>query len=168
MPRGTQKYDWEIELAAVIGKTARYVAPAEALDHVAGYTVAIDLSARDFNLAPDQFYKFDWVAGKATDMSCPFGPWILPAAAFPDPQNIALKLAVNGETKQDSSTSQMIFSIAEQIARASEIMTLDPGDVVLTGTPAGVGVPKGTFLKPGDRLDADIERIGRLSVTIRA
>ena len=168
MPRGTQKYDWEIELAAVIGKTARYVTPAQALDHVAGYTVAIDLSARDFNMAPDQFYKFDWVAGKATDTGCPMGPWIVPAAALPDPQNVALKLAVNGETKQDSTTGQMIFSIAEQIARASEIMTLDPGDVLLTGTPAGVGVPKGTFLKPGDRLDADIDGIGRLSVTIRA
>lgn len=168
MPRGTQKYDWEIELAAVIGKTARYVTPAEALNHIAGYTIGIDLSARDFNMAPDQFYKLDWVAGKATDTSCPLGPWIVPAPAFADPQNIALKLAVNGETKQDSNTSQMIFSIAEQIARASEIMTLDPGDVVLTGTPAGVGVPKGTFLKPGDRVDADIDGIGRLSVTIRS
>jgi 2-keto-4-pentenoate hydratase/2-oxohepta-3-ene-1,7-dioic acid hydratase in catechol pathway len=168
MPRGTQKYDWEIELAAVIGTTARYVAPVKALDHVAGYTIGIDLSARDFNQAPDQFYKLDWVAGKATDTSCPLGPWIVPAAAFPDPQSIALKLAVNGQIKQDSDTNQMIFSIAEQIARASEIMTLDPGDVVLTGTPAGVGVPKGTFLKPRDRLDADIDGIGRLSVTIRA
>ncbi len=168
MPRGTQKYDWEIELAAVIGKTARYVTSTQALDHVAGYTAAIDLSARDFNQAPDQFYKLDWVAGKATDTSCPLGPWMVPAAALPDPQNVALKLAVNDETKQDSTTGQMIFSIAEQIARASEIMTLDPGDVLLTGTPAGVGVPKGTFLKPGDRLDADIDGIGRLTVTIRA
>jgi 2-keto-4-pentenoate hydratase/2-oxohepta-3-ene-1,7-dioic acid hydratase in catechol pathway len=168
MPRGTQKYDWEIELAAVIGKTARYVAPEHALDHVAGYTIGIDMSARDFNVAPDQFYKFDWVAGKATDTGCPLGPWMMPAAALPDPQNVALKLAVNGAVKQDSNTGQMIFSVAEQIARASEIMTLDPGDVLLTGTPAGVGVPKGTFLKAGDRLDADIAGIGRLSVTIRA
>jgi 2-keto-4-pentenoate hydratase/2-oxohepta-3-ene-1,7-dioic acid hydratase in catechol pathway len=168
MPRGTQKYDWEIELAAVIGKTARYVSVADALNHIAGYTIAIDMSARDFNMAPDQFYKFDWVAGKATDTGCPLGPVIVPARAFPDPQNIGLKLAVNGATKQDSSTRQMIYSVAEQIARASEIMTLDPGDVILTGTPAGVGVPKGTFLKPGDRLDADIEGIGRLTVTIRA
>jgi 2-keto-4-pentenoate hydratase/2-oxohepta-3-ene-1,7-dioic acid hydratase in catechol pathway len=166
MPRGTQKYDWEIELAAVIGKTARYVTPQQALQHVAGYTIAIDLSARDFNQAPDQFYKFDWVAGKATDTSCPLGPWIVPASEFPDPQKIALKLAVNGEVKQDSNTDKMIYSVAEQIARASEIMTLDPGDVVLTGTPAGVGVPKGTFLKLDDRIDADIAGIGRLSVTI--
>jgi len=166
MPRGTQKYDWEIELAAVIGKTARYVSPDRALDHVAGYTVGIDLSARDFNQAPDQFYKFDWVAGKATDTGCPLGPWIVPASVFADPQKIPLKLSVNGEVKQDSNTSRMIFSIAEQIARASEIMTLDPGDVILTGTPAGVGVPKGTFLKVGDRIDAEIAGIGVLSVSI--
>lgn len=167
MPRDTQKYDWEIELAAIIGKTARYVTSERALDHVAGYTVAIDMSARDFNMAPDQFYKFDWVAGKATDTGCPLGPWIVPAAALPDPQNVPLKLAVNGETKQNSNTDKMIFSVAEQIARASEIMTLDPGDVVLTGTPAGVGAPKGTFLKVGDRIDAEISGIGTLSVTIK-
>jgi 2-keto-4-pentenoate hydratase/2-oxohepta-3-ene-1,7-dioic acid hydratase in catechol pathway len=167
MPRGTKKYDWEIELAAVIGKTARYISVDNALNHVAGYTVAIDLSARDFNQAPDQFYKFDWVAGKATDTACPMGPWIVPAEALGDVQNVALKLAVNGVVKQDSSTSQMIYSVAEQIARASELMTLDPGDVVLTGTPAGVGVPKGTFLNPGDRIDAEIAGIGMLSVEIK-
>jgi 2-keto-4-pentenoate hydratase/2-oxohepta-3-ene-1,7-dioic acid hydratase in catechol pathway len=166
MPRGTQKYDWEIELATIIGKPARYVAPSQALDHVAGYTIAIDMSARDFNMAPDQFYKFDWVAGKASDTGCPLGPWIVPAVAIPDPQKVALKLSVNGAVKQDSNTDQMIYSIAEQIARASEIMTLDPGDVLLTGTPAGVGVPKNTFLKAGDRLDAEIAGIGALSVTI--
>ena len=82
MPRGTKKYDWEIELAAVIGKTARYVTAENALSHIAGYTVAIDISARDFNQAPDQFYKFDWVAGKATDTACPMGPWIVPAEAL--------------------------------------------------------------------------------------
>ena len=167
MPRGTKKYDWEIELAAVIGKTARYVSVENALSHIAGYTVAIDLSARDFNQAPDQFYKFDWVAGKATDTACPLGPWIVPADALGDVQNVALKLSVNGTVKQDSNTSQMIYSVAEQIARASELMTLDPGDVVLTGTPAGVGVPKGTFLNPGDRIDAEIAGIGKLSVEIK-
>ena len=167
MPRGTKKYDWEIELAAVIGKTARYVSVENALSHIAGYTVAIDLSARDFNQAPDQFYKFDWVAGKATDTACPLGPWIVPAEALGDVQNVALKLSVNGVVKQDSSTSQMIYSVAEQIARASELMTLDPGDVVLTGTPAGVGVPKGTFLNPGDKIDAEIAGIGKLSVEIK-
>ena len=168
IPRGTQKYDWEIELAAVIGKTARYVTAERALEHIAGYTIAIDMSARDFNQAPDQFYKLDWVAGKATDASCPMGPWIVPAPALGDVQNVALKLSVNGVIKQDSNTNQMIFPVAEQIARASELMTLDPGDVVLTGTPAGVGAPKGTFLKPGDRIDAEIAGIGKLSVEIKS
>ena len=167
MPRGTKKYDWEIELAAVIGRTARYVSAERALDHVAGYTIAIDMSARDFNQAQDQFYKFDWVAGKATDTSCPMGPWIVPAQALPDVQNVKLKLSVNGVVKQDSSTQQMIYSVAEQIARASELMTLDPGDVVLTGTPAGVGVPKGTFLNPGDTIDAEIAGIGKLTVEVK-
>ncbi|SDR12249.1 2-keto-4-pentenoate hydratase/2-oxohepta-3-ene-1,7-dioic acid hydratase (catechol pathway) [Rhizobiales bacterium GAS113] len=166
MPRGTKKFDWEVELAAVIGRTARYVTPETALSHVAGYTIAIDLSARDFNQAPDQFYKLDWVAGKANDSCCPLGPWIVPASVFGDPQQAELKLSVNGELKQDSDAGQMIYSVAEQIARASEIMTLDPGDVVLTGTPAGVGVPKGTFLKIGDRIDAEIEGIGALSVVV--
>jgi 2-keto-4-pentenoate hydratase/2-oxohepta-3-ene-1,7-dioic acid hydratase in catechol pathway len=167
MPRGTQKFDWEIELAAVIGKKARYVTPANALDHVAGYTVAIDFSARDFNQAPDQFYKFDWVAGKAIDTGCPMGPWIVPADRIADPQDLALTLSVNGVVKQDSNTRQMIYSVAEQIARASEIMTLDPGDVLLTGTPAGVGAPKGTFLAAGDRVAATIQGIGTLAVEIQ-
>lgn len=167
MPRGTKKYDWEIELAAVIGKTARYVPVETALSHVAGYTIAIDMSARDFNQAPDQFYKFDWVAGKATDTACPMGPWIVPAEALGDVQNVALKLSVNGAVKQDSTTGQMIYTVAEQIARASQLMTLDPGDVILTGTPAGVGVPKGTFLNPGDKIDAEIAGIGKLSVEIK-
>ena len=91
---------------------------------------------------------------------------MVPAVALPDPQNVALKLSVNGEVKQNSNTDKMIYSVAEQIARASEIMTLDPGDIVLTGTPAGVGAPKGTFLKVGDRIDAEIAGIGTLSVII--
>jgi 2-keto-4-pentenoate hydratase/2-oxohepta-3-ene-1,7-dioic acid hydratase in catechol pathway len=166
MPRGTKAFDWEIELAAVIGKTARYVTPDKALDHVAGYTIGLDLSARDFNRAPEQFYKLDWVAGKANDTTGPIGPWIVPAYSFGDPQKAKLKLSVNGEVKQDSDAGKMIFSVAEQIARASEIMTLDPGDVIFTGTPAGVGVPKQTFLKVGDRIDAEISKIGILSVEI--
>jgi 2-keto-4-pentenoate hydratase/2-oxohepta-3-ene-1,7-dioic acid hydratase in catechol pathway len=151
---------------AVIGKTARYVTPDQALSHIAGYTVAIDLSARDFNRAPDQFYKLDWVAGKACDTCCPMGPRIVPASAIPGPQQVKLKLSVNGAVKQDGSATQMIYSVAEQIARASEIMTLDPGDVVLTGTPAGVGVPKQTFLKVGDRIDAEISGIGAFHVVV--
>ncbi len=167
MPIGTEKFDWEIELAAVIGRTARNVSVAQAMEHVAGYTVAIDFSARDHNRAPETFYKLDWVAGKANDTCCPIGPRIVPTSAIPDPQNVGLKLSVNGETKQDGRSTDMIFSLAEQIATASRIMTLDPGDLILTGTPAGVGVPKGTFLAVGDRVDAEIEGVGRLSVEIR-
>lgn len=166
MPIGTKAFDWEIELACVIGTSARNVSVERALDHVAGYTVAIDFSARDHNRAPETFYKLDWVAGKANDTCCPMGPCIVPVSARADWQDVGLKLSVNGEVKQDGRTSQMIFSIAEQIATASRIMTLDPGDVVLTGTPAGVGVPKGTFLAVGDRVEAEIEGIGRLDVSI--
>jgi len=167
MPIGTRAFDWEIELAAVIGRTARNVSPETALDHVAAYTVSVDFSARDHNRAPETFYKLDWVAGKANDTCCPIGPRLVPASTFADPQAIGLKLSVNGEVKQNGSTADMIFSIDEQIAIASRIMTLDPGDLILTGTPAGVGVPKQTFLKVGDRVDAEIEAIGRLSVTIQ-
>ena len=167
VPIGTKAFDWEIELALVIGKAARNVSVATALDHVAAYSVAVDFSARDHNRAPETFYKLDWVAGKANDTCCPMGPRLVPAAVIPDPQNIGLKLWVNDELKQNGRSTDMIFTVAEQIATASRIMTLDPGDVLLTGTPAGVGVPKQTFLRPGDRVDAEIENVGRLSVTIQ-
>ena len=166
MPRGTKAFDWEVELAVIIGKTARYVSVEDAMSHIAGYSVAIDLSARDFNKAPEQFYKLDWVAGKANDTCCPMGPCIVPTSQFRDPQSARLRLSVNGEIKQDSDAGKMIFSIAEQVARASEIMTLDPGDVLLTGTPAGVGVPSQKFLKVGDAIDAEIDGIGKLSVKV--
>ncbi len=120
------------------------------MQHVAGWTVAIDFSARDHNRAAETFYKLDWVAGKANDTCCPLGPRIVPFAALANPQDTGLTLDVNGVRKQDGRTADMIFSVAEQISIASRIMTLDPGDVLLTGTPAGVGVPKGTFLAVGD------------------
>ena len=166
MPINTQAFDWEVELALVIGKTARNVSVEQALSHVAAYTVAIDFSARDHNRAPETFYKLDWVAGKGHDTCCPMGPRLIPAHQFGDPQQAALKLAVNGTLKQNGHAKDMIFSVAEQIATASRIMTLDPGDVLLTGTPAGVGMPHKTFLSVGDQVDADIEGIGRLSVAI--
>jgi 2-keto-4-pentenoate hydratase/2-oxohepta-3-ene-1,7-dioic acid hydratase in catechol pathway len=166
MPIGTKAFDWEIELAAVIGTRARNVPVEAALSHVAAYTVSIDFSARDHNRAPETFYKLDWVAGKANDTCCPLGPRLIPASMFANIQDVGLKLSVNGEMKQNGRTSDMIFSIAEQISIASRIMTLDPGDVLLTGTPAGVGVPKQTFLKVGDTVDASIDGIGKLSVTI--
>ena len=168
MPIGTAAFDWEVELALVIGKTARNVPVETALEHVAGYTVAIDFSARDHNRAPETFYKLDWVAGKANDTCCPMGPRIVPARAHADWQDVALKLSVNGVCKQDGRTGDMIFSIAEQISIASRIMTLDPGDVLLTGTPAGVGAPQGTFLSVGDLVDAEVDGIGVLSVRILA
>ena len=168
MPIGTKAFDWEIELAVVIGTSARNVSVETAMSHVAAYTVGIDFSARDHNRAPETFYKLDWVAGKANDTCCPLGPGLVPANAIANPQDIGLKLWVNGELKQNGRSTDMIFSIAEQIATASRIMTLDPGDVLLTGTPAGVGVPKQTFLSVGDMVDAEIEGIGRLSVRIQS
>ena len=167
MPIGTKAFDWEVELACVIGTTARDVSVDDAMRHVAAYTVSVDFSARDHNRAPETFYKLDWVAGKANDTCCPLGPRLVPASAIADPQNIGLKLSVNGVLKQNGRSADMIFSIAEQISIASRIMTLDPGDVLLTGTPAGVGVPKQTFLAVGDQVDAEIEGIGRLSVIIQ-
>jgi 2-keto-4-pentenoate hydratase/2-oxohepta-3-ene-1,7-dioic acid hydratase in catechol pathway len=167
IPIGTKAFDWEVELAAVIGRKARNVSVEDAMSYIAGYTVAIDFSARDHNRAPETFYKLDWVAGKANDTCCPLGPRFVPASTHPDWQDIGLQLSVNDEPKQDGRSSQMIFSIAEQIATASRIMTLDPGDVVLTGTPAGVGVPKATFLSVGDRVAASIDGIGTLAVRIQ-
>ncbi|MFO0988385.1 MAG: fumarylacetoacetate hydrolase family protein [Alphaproteobacteria bacterium] len=166
MPLDTKAMDWEIELAAIIGKPTRAVSEKDAMAAIAAYTVSIDFSARDLNRVPESFFKLDWVAGKANDTCCPMGPVVVPAALIKNPQDLPLLLKVNGETKQNARTSGMIFSIAEQIAKLSRIMTLDPGDVVLTGTPAGVGAPKSTFLKVGDKVDATIDGIGTLSVEI--
>jgi 2-keto-4-pentenoate hydratase/2-oxohepta-3-ene-1,7-dioic acid hydratase in catechol pathway len=163
----SQTMDWEIELAAVIGARAKNVTLAQALDHVAGYTIANDLSARDVGrrtgVPDDSPFKFDWVAHKNFDGSCPLGPWIVPAGDIPDPQNLGLKLWVNDVVKQDSNTGKMIFSIAEQIAHLSSRITLNPGDVVLTGTPSGVGAARKEFLKAGDEVKLWIEHIGTLT-----
>jgi 2-keto-4-pentenoate hydratase/2-oxohepta-3-ene-1,7-dioic acid hydratase in catechol pathway len=158
--------DWEIELAAVIGRAARNVPLAYALDYVAGYTIANDLSARDMGRRPhvpnDAPFKFDWVAHKNFDGSCPLGPWIVPSRDMPDPQKLGLKLWVNDVIKQDSNTGQMIFTLAEQIEHLSSRITLQPGDVILTGTPAGVGAARPEFLKAGDVVKLWIENIGTL------
>ncbi len=165
-PVGCQKLDWEAELVAVIGRTARDVSVADALRHVAGYTMANDLSARDLSrrhpLAAGSPFRFDWTGHKGFDGSCPLGPWITPAQQVKDPQNMSVKLWVNDIIKQDSNTSQMIFSVAEQIAHLSTLVTLHPGDIVLTGTPAGVGAARGEFLQPGDRVVVEIEGLGQL------
>ena len=159
--------DWEIELAVIIGRTAARVSENNALDYVAGYTVANDLSARDFGrrpVVPDTSpFKTDWLSSKNFDNSCPLGPWVTPAEYISDPHNLAVKLTINGVTKQESNTGKMIFNINEQIAQLSSRMTLYPGDVILTGTPAGVGVARKEFLKAGDVVTCSIEKIGELT-----
>ena len=163
----SDRVDWEIELAAVIGKPARDVPESKALSYVAGYTCANDLSARDRgprpNISDTAPFKHDWTKHKSFDGSCPLGPWIVPAADIGDPQNLGLKLWVNGVLKQDSNTKHMIFNLAEQIAQLSNGMTLQPGDLILTGTPAGVGAGRGEFLKKGDVVKIWIEKIGELT-----
>jgi len=159
--------DWEVELAAVIGRPAKSVGVGEALNYVAGYTVANDLSARDLSQRQEvpvgSPFRPDWVGQKVFDGSCPVGPWIVPASDIPDPQNLTLKLWVNDVVKQDSNTSEMIFSLAEQIAHISSRLTLHPGDLILTGTPAGVGLARKEFLKAGDVVKVWVEGVGTLT-----
>ncbi|MFT8246217.1 fumarylacetoacetate hydrolase family protein [Roseomonas sp. BN140053] len=166
----SDKLDWEAELALVIGRTARHVSLADALGHVAGYLVANDLSARDLisrpQVAVGSPFKFDWIGQKCFDGSCPLGPWIVPAEEIPDPQSLRIRLWVNDALRQDSSTARMIFTAAEQISYLSTRLTLHPGDVILTGTPMGVGAETGEFLRPGDVTRVEIEGIGSLSTTI--
>jgi 2-keto-4-pentenoate hydratase/2-oxohepta-3-ene-1,7-dioic acid hydratase in catechol pathway len=167
----SQEVDWEVELVAVIGRTARNVPQEKALAHVAGYTAANDLSARDrgrrAKVGDTSPFKADWTKQKTFDGSCPLGPWIVPASDIGDPQNLALKLWVNDVLKQDSNSKDMIFNVAEQIEQLSNGMTLYPGDLILTGTPAGVGSARGEFLKPGDVVRICIEKIGTLITRIR-
>jgi 2-keto-4-pentenoate hydratase/2-oxohepta-3-ene-1,7-dioic acid hydratase in catechol pathway len=158
--------DWEIELAAVIGRTGKDIPQAKALSYVAGYTIANDLSARDrgrrAGVSDASPFKWDWTKHKTFDGSCPLGPWIVPASDIGDPQKLGLKLWVNGVLKQDSNSASMIFNLAEQIEQLSAGMTLHPGDLILTGTPAGVGAGRGEFLKAGDVVKLWIEKIGEL------
>jgi 2-keto-4-pentenoate hydratase/2-oxohepta-3-ene-1,7-dioic acid hydratase in catechol pathway len=153
----------------VIGGPARNVPLDRALDYVAGYTIGNDLSARDLTKRPHVSdtspFKFDWLGQKNFDDGCPLGPWIVPADEIPDPQNLALKLWVNDVIKQDSHTSKMIFTLAEQIAHLSTMITLQPGDLILTGTAAGVGLARKEFLKPGDVVKIWIENVGTLTNT---
>jgi 2-keto-4-pentenoate hydratase/2-oxohepta-3-ene-1,7-dioic acid hydratase in catechol pathway len=170
LPAYSQKVDWEAELAAVIGRQANDIALDGALSRIAGYTVANDLSARDvMRRGPVQDtspFKFDWLSQKCFDSACPIGPWIVPARDLPDPQNLSIKLWVNDAIKQDSHNSKMIFTLAEQISHLSTRMTLYPGGIVLTGTPACVGMARSEFLKPGDVVKAWVEGIGSLSNTM--
>jgi 2,4-diketo-3-deoxy-L-fuconate hydrolase len=168
MPPETRELDWEIELAAVIGATCRRISVERALDVVAGYSVVNDISARDLNVRSDYPFKFDWFQGKCHDTFAPFGPWIVPAWQIADPQAVQLRLTVNDVAMQEDSTAQMIWTVREQIAYLSTIVTLEPGDVVATGTPTGVGKGRGIFLKDGDAVAATIEGIGTLANTVRA
>ncbi|MFZ0423363.1 MAG: fumarylacetoacetate hydrolase family protein [Xanthobacteraceae bacterium] len=161
-----EQMDWEVELAAVIGRVAADVPQSKALSYVAGYTIANDLSARDRGRrasVPDASpFKWDWTKHKTFNGSCPLGPWIVPASDIGDPQKLGLKLWVNGVLKQDSNTSDMIFNLAEQIEQLTAGMTLYPGDIILTGTPAGVGAGRGEFLKAGDVVKLWVENIGEI------
>jgi 2-keto-4-pentenoate hydratase/2-oxohepta-3-ene-1,7-dioic acid hydratase in catechol pathway len=153
----TKELDYEVELAVVIGRAGRDIPQAAALGHVFGYTVINDVTARDLQKRHGQWFK-----GKTLDTFCPMGPVLVTADEIPDPQALAITLRVNGETRQSSHTSKMIFPVAECIAVLSQGFTLLPGDVIATGTPEGVGAALGTFLKIGDRLEAEVERIGVL------
>jgi 2-keto-4-pentenoate hydratase/2-oxohepta-3-ene-1,7-dioic acid hydratase in catechol pathway len=161
-PPGCTQLDWEIELAVVIGSRAEDVRAADALAHVAGYTVANDISMRDFALRPDTPFGVDWLRSKGYAGCLPMGPAVVPARAVGDPQQLPMRLWVGDELMQDSNTSEMLFGVAEQIEFLSAVVPLLPGDVISTGTPAGVGFARGRFLDPGDVVVAEIEGVGRL------
>jgi 2-keto-4-pentenoate hydratase/2-oxohepta-3-ene-1,7-dioic acid hydratase in catechol pathway len=158
--------DWEAELAVVIGIGGKHIAESDALAHVAGYSALNDISLRGPHRVRNPIaepFAWDWLASKGADGSAPFGPGIRPAFLVADPQRLDLRLWVNGELKQEANTADMIDGVAALVAAASELMTLEPGDVIATGTPAGVGVPRGEFLRPGDVVEIEIADFGRLS-----
>ena len=160
LPRVASQFDYEVELGVVIGRRASGVKVDDALDYVLGYCTANDLSARDL-----QFRTSQWLLGKSLDRFCPVGPYLVTRDDVPDPQGLALRTWVNGELRQDSNTLDMIFSVAEIVSYASQYMTLDPGDLIITGTPEGVilGMPEPrAWLKPGDEVIVEVEGLGRL------
>ncbi len=167
IPRGSTKTDWEVELGVVIGTRAKYVSEEDALDYVAGYLVGNDISERDFQLT----LTGQWTKGKSCDTFGPLGPWLVTPDEVPDPQALAMWLDVNGTRMQAGSTATMIFSVAEIIAHLSTLFTLHPGDVILTGTPPGVGMgikPEPVYLKPGDVMELGIEGLGVQRQVVRA
>ena len=163
-PATTRKLDWEVEMAVVIGTQATKVAQADALRHVAGYMTFNDVSARDLQLASPQ-----WTAGKAFDTSGPCGPALVTADEVPDPQALRISARLNGETMQDDTTAHMIHPVARLIEYISSLITLVPGDIIATGTPAGVGVSRDpqVFMKSGDVIEVEVEGLGVLRNTIR-
>lgn len=160
IPRGATKVDWEVELAVVIGKTARYLdSPEQALACVAGYTIGNDVSERSLQLEQS---GGQWSKGKCAETFNPLGPVLVPAAEIGDPQKLGLRSWVNGEPRQNSSTADMIFSVAQLIHDLSQYLVLEPGDVVNTGTPEGVALSgRFPFLKAGDVMEMEIDRLGR-------
>ncbi|WP_341364239.1 MULTISPECIES: fumarylacetoacetate hydrolase family protein [Thalassospira] len=158
IPRGSEKSDWEVELGIVIGKQAKYVTEAEALGHVAGYCVVNDVSERAFQLE----HAGQWVKGKSHDTFGPIGPWLVTRDEVADPQNLRLWLELNGERVQNGSTATMVYGVAHLISYLSKFMTLQPGDIITTGTPPGVGMgmtPQ-RFLKPADVMQLGVEGLG--------
>ncbi|MEL6572196.1 MAG: fumarylacetoacetate hydrolase family protein [Pseudomonadota bacterium] len=158
IPRNSVKTDWEVELGVVIGTEAKYVSRQDALSHVAGYCVVNDLSERDFQL----YRSGQWVKGKSADTFGPIGPWLVTRDEVPDPQTLPMQLEVNGHRYQDGSTATMHFDVATVISHLSEFMSLQPGDIISTGTPPGVGMGQKpeTYLKPGDVITLSIEGLG--------
>ena len=176
LPPVSTQVDWEAELVVIIGRNARDVPVESALDVVAGYAVGNDVSARsvDYGFARDvgrpgasAVWFFDWLAGKSFDGFAPYGPYLVTADEVPDPQALPVTLDVNGARRQDGWTKDMIFSVAELVAFASRITSLEPGDIIFTGTPAGVGAATGDYLKPGDRMEVRIGDLGVLVNTVR-
>ena len=163
LPKYSNQVDWEAEIGIVIGQEARNVSEVDAMDFVAGFTIVNDLSARDYTKRYDVPFLFDWIGQKCFDTGCPMGPWITPKSAIDDPHNLGIKLMVNNEVKQNSSSKEMIFKCEHQIAYLSQHVTLYPGDVIATGTPAGCGMPQKDFLKPGDIVTIEIDGLGVLS-----
>ncbi|MEL7460495.1 MAG: fumarylacetoacetate hydrolase family protein [Pseudomonadota bacterium] len=166
IPRGSVKTDWEVELGIVIGAHTKYVSEAEALNHVAGYCVVNDLSERDFQL----HRSGQWVKGKSADTFGPIGPWLVTRDEVPDPQALAMHLDVNGHRFQDGSTATMHFGVATVVSHLSQFMSLQPGDVISTGTPPGVGMGQKpqVYLKPGDVMELGIEGLGTQRQTVVA
>ncbi|MEO0398121.1 MAG: fumarylacetoacetate hydrolase family protein [Pseudomonadota bacterium] len=165
LPKGSTHTDWEIELGVVIGTPAQYVSEATALDHVAGYCIVNDVSERRYQKERGgQFVK-----GKSADTFCPLGPWLVTRDAVPDPQALTLRLSLNGEVRQDGATRDMIFSVAHLVSYLSQFMTLETGDIITTGTPAGVGAGQTPprFLQSGDILDLEIAGLGRQQHHVR-
>lgn len=165
IPRNSTKPDHEVELAVIIGRAGKYISEARAYDHVFGYAVFNDVSLRDKQFPGGELQRFGlrWVQAKSFDTGAPLGPFIVTKDEIGDPHNLRLQLLVNGEVRQDGSTSDMIFKVHELIAEASDGLTLKPGDVIATGTPSGVGAASGKFLRHGDIMEARIERIGVLA-----